>query len=335
MRYFLASVLSTLLLIPAARAADPQYTTWWVPWEDTRPRDPDVGPDGDVWFVGQTGDYVGVFNPAQQTYRRYELAPGTGPHNLIVADNGMVWYAGNRAAHIGRLDPADGSIEKIPMPDPQARDPHTLRFDGRGNIWFTVQGGNFVGRLDRETEKVRLWPVPTANALPYGIVVSPGGRPWIAELGTHRLGTIDLEKMAYREVPLPREQARPRRIAMTEDGRVWYVDYAEGYLGVYDPQSGEFSEWRSPAGEDARPYGMAVDARGRIWYAETGPQPNRLIGFDPASERFFSNTQIPDTRGAVRNMDFYNGMLWFGTDTNYLVRARLPAPAGKVKKGQD
>src|SRR5690554_6043608 len=26
---------------------------WEVPWKDTRPRDPYVAPDGQVWFVGQ------------------------------------------------------------------------------------------------------------------------------------------------------------------------------------------------------------------------------------------------------------------------------------------
>lgn len=319
--------LGLILAMPGAQAAgagEVEYTSWWVPWEDSRPRDPYVGPEEKVWFVGQTGHYVAVFDPARETFRRYDLEPGTGPHNLIVEDDGTVWYAGNRAAHIGALDPESGAIDKHSMPDPKARDPHTLHFDGRGGIWFTVQGGNFVGRLTMDGGAVRLWPVPTANALPYGIVVSPQGKPWIAELGTHKLGTVNLEDMSYREIALPREEARPRRIAMTEDGRVWYVDYAGGYLGVYDPASGEFTEWQSPSGAGARPYGMQVDARGRIWYAETGPQPNRLIGFDPASGEFFSNSEIPHARGAVRHMDFHAGALWFGTDTNYLIRAELP-----------
>lgn len=326
MRYLVASVLSALLLVPAARAADPEYTTWWVPWEDTRPRDPDVGPDGMVWFVGQTGDYVGVFNPAQQTFRRYELAPGTGPHNLIVAGNGMVWYAGNRAAHIGRLDPADGSIEKIPMPDPQARDPHTLRFDGRGNIWFTVQGGNFVGKLTRATREVQLIEVPTARARPYGIVVDAAGRPWFTEFGANKLATVDPATMQLEEITLPREEARPRRLGLTSDGAVWYVDYAAGYLGRYDPADGHFDEWRTPAGAAARPYGMAVDGEDRIWFVETGPSPNRFVGFDTRQQAFLGTTEIESGGGTVRHMYHHapSGTVWFGADTNTIGRAVLP-----------
>jgi streptogramin lyase len=65
-------------------------------------------PDGRVWFVGQAGNYIGVFDPQRETFRRYELEPNTLPHNLIVGSDGGIWYAGNGNARIGRLDPATG-----------------------------------------------------------------------------------------------------------------------------------------------------------------------------------------------------------------------------------
>lgn len=130
--------------------------------------------------------------------------------------------------------------------------------------------------------------------------------------------------MTITEIALPREDARPRRLAITDDDRIWYVDYAEGYLGVYDSADKTFQEWRSPTGEDARPYGMVADGKGRIWYAETGPQPNRLIGFDPATHEFIVNKTIPDSGGAVRNTTYADGAVWFGMDSNYLGRVRVP-----------
>ena len=30
-----------------------EINEWTVPWPDTRPRDPDVAPNGSVWLVGQ------------------------------------------------------------------------------------------------------------------------------------------------------------------------------------------------------------------------------------------------------------------------------------------
>ncbi|MER3423929.1 MAG: lyase, partial [Nitrospiraceae bacterium] len=77
---------------------------------------------------------------------------------------------------------------------------------------------------------------------------------------------------------------------------------------------------------DARPYGMTVDDRDRLWFVETGPQPNRLVGFDPAASDFFSVTEIKSGGGAVRNMVFYRPAreIWFGTDANTIGRAKLP-----------
>ena len=71
---------------------------------------------------------------------------------------------------------------------------------------------------------------------------------------------------------------------------------------------------------------MAIDDRDRIWLVETGPSPNRLIGFQPRTETFFGTTPIPSGGGTVRHMIFHapTRTLWFGTDTNTLARARVP-----------
>jgi virginiamycin B lyase len=332
---FLPAVL--LLVLPAAavpvagateasaKAAAVELREWPVPWEDSRPRDPYVAPDGSVWFVGQRGDYLAELDPESGDFRKFGLEAGTGPHNLIVSSAGEVWFAGNRAAHIGRLDPESGKVTVFAMPDPAARDPHTLTFDGRGGIWFTVQGGNFVGRLERGSGAVELLAVPTERARPYGIVTTPAGRPWFTEFGSNKLGTVDPETMELREVELPRDGARPRRLALTSDGAVWYVDYAEGRLGRLDPKNGAIEEWPVPGGPQARPYGMAADDRDRLWFVESGAEPNRLVGFNPETEEFFSVSEIGSGGGTVRHMVFHapTGSLWFGTDANTIGRAKL------------
>ncbi|MCI0399794.1 MAG: lyase [Gammaproteobacteria bacterium] len=302
-----------------------QIMEWHVPWENTRPRDPFVDGNNRVWFVGQAGDYVASFDPSSGEFERFDLDSGTGPHNLVVDENGHVWYAGNQKAYIGKLDPQSGQISRYPMPDPAAKDPHTLVIDHGGDIWFTVQWGNFVGKLTRETGKVDLIPVPTARARPYGIVIALDNRPWIAEFGSAKLATVNLNTMELQELALPRKSARPRRITATSDGAIWYVDYAEGYLGRMDPGMGKVKEWQVPGGSNAGPYGMTVDDRDRLWFVETGRSPNRLVGFDPNKEAFFSLTEIESGGGAVRNMYYHKatGAIWFGTDANTIGRARI------------
>ena len=209
------------------------------------------------------------------------------------------------------------------MPDPAARDPHTIVFSNTGDMWFTVQGGNFIGRMNPTTGEVKLVQPTVGGARPYGIVVDETNRPWVVLFGTNRVATVDPATMELKEYVLPAEEARPRRLVRTADGMIWYGDVRRGMLGRLDPRDGSVREWAFPGGGDSGPYAMTLDDRGRIWTAETGVRPNRIVGFDPATERFFGSTPIPSGGGAVRHMVFdpAEKAIWFGTDTNMLGKA--------------
>ena len=315
--------LGTLGAAPAA-GADIEITEWVVPWENTRPRDPYVDGQGRVWFVGQRGDYLAYLDPATGDFRRYELDPGTGPHNLIVDEDGFVWYAGNRAMHIGRLDPETGAIEKILMPTPDARDPHTLTFDHNGDIWFSVQGGSFVGKLGTETGSVELVPVegrgrrPTASwstrtTAPGSASSAPTGsppsirRPWSSRSSSCRGPRPAAPPGAHVErAPVVRRlrgrSARPLRSVHRRGP------------GMGGP--------RRRGGPAVRHGGRR---RGPLYFVESGVRPNRFVGFDPAAEEFFAMTEIASGGGTVRHMYYHppTGDIWFGTDTNNIGRARV------------
>lgn len=85
------------------------------------------------------------------------------------------------------------------------------------------------------------------------------------------------------------------------------------------------TEWDLPSGKDSRPYGMAVDTNDRMWIVETGAQPNRFVGFDTVNEAFLDGTDVPSGGGTIRHMYYYEpaGEVWFGTDTNYVGRAKV------------
>lgn len=315
---WLAAALTAM--VPMAQA-EPAFEIkeWKVPYEDSLPRDPWVGGQDRIWFVGQVGNYVGSLKPSTGEFKRYDLPKGAGPHTVISNEKG-VWYAGNRANHIGLLDPVNGKIEKIAIPGMSDGDPHTMDFTDSGNIWFTMQHSNQIGYLDTQTRKITLHKVPTSGARPYGLIVH-NNQPWVALFGTNKLATIENGKV--KEITLPREDSRPRRLAVTSDGNVWYGDYAGGYLGRYNPKSGKISEWKMPSGDDALPYALATDNQGRIWFVETGIMPNRFVGFDPSTQKFTKPVDIPSGGRTVRHMVFdpKEKAIWFGTDTNTIGKA--------------
>jgi virginiamycin B lyase len=318
------------LSVPGAAQADDtknpiEIREWNVPY-DGRPRDPFAAGEDEIWFVGQVNGYLGRLTPSTGEFFKRDLGKGAGPHNLIVGKDGIVWFAGNRNAYIGRYDPKTDEIERI-MPDKKAADPHTLVFDGdQSHIWFTVQHGNFIGRLTLADKAVELIPVPTKGARPYGIKVAPDGTPWIVLLGTNKLASVDPDTLEIAEYTIPADEARPRRLEVTEDGRVWYSDYTRGKLGLYDPKTKRFGEWNLPAGDKSLPYGTALDEKGRVWIVETGPQPNRFVGFDTDAEEIVSVTPVPSGGGTVRHMMYHapTGAIWFGADSGTIGKAIVP-----------
>jgi len=311
----------------SASADTVRLTEWTVPWEKTQPRDPSVDATGRIWFVGQTGNYVARLDVGSGNFTRIEIDSGTHPHTVSIDSKGNAWYTGNRNGMIGKIDGRTGVITRYPMPDPAARDPHTIAFDKQDNLWFTVQNSNMIGHLVQATGKVTLIPMSTPRSRPYGIELDRNGRPWFNLFGTNKVGTVDPTSMRVREYVLPDERARGRRIALTSDGGVWYVDYSRGYLGRLDPVSGNVREWPMPGGPTSLPYAMTVDDEDRLWFVETGSQPNRLVGFDPRSAKFFSRTDLgPAAPNTVRHMVFdkKTRSIWFGSDRGTIGRAMVP-----------
>jgi virginiamycin B lyase len=313
---------------PVAERSSPpsvSLTEWEVPWGNTRPRDPHVAPDGIVWFVGQVGDYVGRFDPETEEFRKFDLDSGVGPHSVVVGPDGYIWYTGNRSSYLGRLDPETGDIEKIMMPRDDARDPHTHRFNAEGDMWMTFQWSEYIGFMDLPSHEVQLIEVPIEGSRPYGIDIDSDGRPWIALLGMNKLGTVDPETREFSTVDIPWEGAAPRRVAVGSDDRVYFADYGASRIGIYDPANQEFESWVTPSGDNSAPYGMTIDHENRVYVVETDPQPNRFIGFDPATEEFFFNEGIPSGGQTVRHMryDEARQSVWFGADTNTIGRAKI------------
>lgn len=326
MRTFLiAAVGITATSTASVVAADTlDIKEWEVPYENSVPRDPFAESATSVWFVGQRGGYLAHLDANTGDFTQVPLKEGSGPHNLIVGSDGIVWYAGNLNRLIGRYDPASRNIEEVEMPIEAARDPHTLIFDeGEKHIWFTVQHGNMVGRLNLHSRQVDLIPSQTNQSRPYGIKLAPDGSLWVVLFGTNKLAHIDSDTLELVEIEIPHANSRPRRLEVLDDGRVWYVDYARGTLGVFDPVARSFDEWLMPQGERSLPYGMASDSSGKLWMVATGVQPNVFMGFDPATEEFFAQTEVDSGGGTIRHMHYResSGAVWFGTDTNYVGRA--------------
>jgi len=297
------TLMATLAGASSAGVLNVRIQEYEVPTPKSRPHDPAVAPDGALWYTGQGANKLGRLDPKTGEFKEYPLkTPNSGPHGLVADKDGNIWFTAIAGGYVGKLNPKTGEIGEYRPYDGREIDPHTPVFDHDGILWFTNEDSNYIGRLDPKTGKMVLTKVPTAHAVPYGVVVLQNNTPFFCEFGTNKLASIDPGTMKIREYALPAADARPRRIALAPDGTVYYTDYARGYLGHFDPAGGKLlKEWVSPGGSGAEPYGIAVASDGEVWYSESGVRPNTLVKFDPKSESFSTKT-IPSGGGVVRNM---------------------------------
>ncbi len=277
---------------------------WDVPTEKARPHDPEVAPDGSLWYTGQYANNLGRLDPKTGQIKEFPLKkPNSGPHGLVADKEGNIWFTGNSAGYIGKLNPKTGEVTEYPMPDPAAVDPHTAIFNRSGILFFTVQQGNMIGKLDPKLEPksaVILYKIPEPDVRPYGIIIGADGLPYFAMVGTNKIGRIDPRTLTVKEYVLP-EGARVRRLTSSPDGFIYYADFARGFLGRLDTKSGQTQEWASPGGAGSRPYAIAATSDGSIWYSESGVEPNTLVVFDP-KKTSFQKWVIPSGGGVVRHM---------------------------------
>jgi virginiamycin B lyase len=302
-KLFLFMLAATLAGATTVGTLNVRIQEYEVPTPKSRPHDPAIAPDGSLWYTGQGANKLGRLDPKTGEFKEYALkTPNSGPHGLVADKDGNIWFTAISGGYVGKLDPKSGEIAEYRPADGAKIDPHTPVFDHDGILWFTNEETNYVGRLDPKTGKMSLAKLPTAHAVPYGIVILQNNTPFFCEFGTNKLASIDPSTMRIHEYTLPAAGARPRRIALAPDGTVYYTDFARGYLGHFDPSGGKLlKEWLSPGGSESEPYGIAITGDGQVWYSESGMRPNTLVRFDPKSETF-STKPIPSGGGVVRNM---------------------------------
>ena len=125
----------------------------------------------------------------------------------------------------------------------------------------------------------------------------------------------DASTYTMREIPIPESKTHPspdsraHSIWVAPDGKVWFSGLVQSNIVMYDPATDQFKSWDTPT-QPSRPHGIKVDADGIVWTGYTVPGSNKLVSFDPKTEKF---TEIPTNFG--RGFAYPN-TLWVAKDGN-------------------
>jgi virginiamycin B lyase len=282
----------------------------------------DVAPAlaGPVWYTAQGSGELGKLDPDTGLTHHIPLGSGSAPHGVIVGPDNAPWITDSGLNAIVRVDPETEAVQIFPLPENAARaNLNTAVFDNEGILWFTGQNG-YYGRLDPATGEMEVYEAPGGRG-PYGIAAAPNGMIYYVSLAGNHLAAVDPASRAATifEPPTPNQGAR--RVWSDSLGQLWISEWSAGQLARFNPETGEWREWRLP-GERPQAYAVYVDERDQVWISDFNA--NAFVHFNPAQETF-EVFPLPSSPANIRQILGRPGEIWgaeSGVDQLVLIRTQ-------------
>ena len=185
-----------------------------------------------------------------------------------------------------------------------------LVFDkSRNLIWFTDARTNSIGKFDIKREKAELIGIPTSQAGPMGLILSPDNKSiWFAELTGSKIGRLNVDSNKVTEY-FTGDNSGPTFLAFDETGTLWVtLSYSHNIVRLQtdlidsDPSKSMSIIPMSNQESPFTPFGIAVltdDGKKRIFVSDHGS--SRVISFmdsnpDSFTSYWTSPSQVyPDT----------------------------------------
>ena len=207
-----------------------------------------------------------------------------GLRGINTDPKGNVWsyHSTNLTSTLVSFNPNDGKFTKFPVEGETVADnpiinlaSAQLAFDSQRNaVWFTDARTNSIGKLDVTSGRIDLLQIPTDNAGPMGIILSPSGDSvWLTEITGDNIASVDAESMRITEYATG-EDSGPALLTFDDSGILWVtLSFSNSVLRV-DPQalssnpSSAMTELK--LSEDTfSPFGIAV-SDGKVYVSDHG-----------------------------------------------------------------
>jgi virginiamycin B lyase len=284
--------------------------------------------DGNVWLTDRGYPHRLVkLDPRTGEQKAYVLPdPKNGIHEVNIDRTGMIWlpeHSGVQSSTAKRLLGFNPKTEKfeylIPLdPDNVVRNPikwaQSLAFDSKDNIYVGWIMGGALSKYDRETKKVTVFPVPTHNAIVYGVIADRNDNIWMALWDSGNIAKFDTHNNEWTIFTPPTYPAHVRRLNVDAQNNIWFGIWAAGRrpgkLVKLDQTIGRMTEYTVPR-QNAQPYDVAQDPEGNIWSADAGGSASALWKFNPRDATFTWYPKPQKTADTPKIQITKDGAIWY------------------------
>ncbi|MBI4520956.1 MAG: hypothetical protein HY701_08960, partial [Gemmatimonadetes bacterium] len=268
-------------------------------------QDPRFDRDGNVW-LSDRGFPERLVKLDPRTGQQWEYVlpdPVNGNHEVLIDNTGIIW----QAEHSGRKPSAEKRLlgfnprtEKfeyiVPMdPDDVIRNDikwmQSIALDSKNNIYVGWIMGGALSKYERATGKVTVFPLPTINAIVYGVVVDSRDNIIMGDWGSGNIVKFDTHTNQFTTFTALTYPGHTRRPNVDRYDNVWWGIYAAGKrpgkLAKLDQTTGKISEYTIPR-QNTQPYDVEEGPDGKIWAVDGGGSGSAIWYFDPATQQFGS-----------------------------------------------
>jgi streptogramin lyase len=294
--------------------------------------------EGNVWLTDRGYPHRLVkLDPRTGEQKSFVLPnPIGGNHEVNVDRSGMVWLAEHSGQepsgqkHLLMFNPKTEKFEqRIPMdPDNVVRNPikwmQSLAFDSKDNVYVGWIMGGALSKYDRATKKVSVFPVPTHNAIVYGVIADRNDNIWMALWDSGNIAKFDTSNNEWTIFAPLTYPAHVRRLNVDAQNNIWFGIWSAGNrpgkLAKLDQTTGRISEYTIPR-RNSNPYDVAQDPDGNIWSADVGGSAASLWKFNPKDNTFTLYPKPQKTADTPKIQVTRDGAIW------YSPRGSVDAPA--------
>lgn len=169
-----------------------------------------------------------------------------GLGGITTDPNGDVWFdhSTNKTSTIIKMELSSGKFTQYDVVGNTVSDTPVINlakgqlvFDNARNVlWFTDARTNSVGKLDVKSGKIQLMTIPTQNAGPMGIALSPDNKNvWFAEILGNKIASLDVESNKIIEYSTGQDGG-PIFLTFDNNGQLW-ASLLSHKLIVVDPRT--------------------------------------------------------------------------------------------------
>jgi virginiamycin B lyase len=252
-----------------------------------------------------------------------------GLRGITTDSEGNAWFlhSTNKTSTIFKLEPDSGKFTQYPVKGETVADNPVINlaaaqlvFDkGRSTIWFTDARVNSIGKLDVASGQIQHWQVPTKNAGPMGIVLSPDGKSlWFAEIIGNNIARFDIESEMIAEYSTGADSG-PAFLTFDDKGQLWVSLSFSGSImltqignNLASNSSVGMVKMSLPKPDRFAPFGIAISG-GKVYVSDHGS--SRLI--------------VADENSGFQSYDVY----WTSPSTSASIPTTLPGQVVVDKRG--